>query len=94
MAQPADAAGPNLTPESVTTVEEMRVLLRRSENFALQLQGELTRLRQDTDQAVMRLQADLAAAHRSSMSRQMELIDVKMIAPTTFDGSKLESFKP
>ena len=91
----------SLTIDAATTVEDFKVLFHRSEAHCSQLEQLIVGLRQDTDVAVTRLntemvkqQADAARAAAAQRVDKIDLIDSKMIAPTSFDGTKLESFKP
>ena len=85
MAMPIDQAG---------SVEDLKGLLHQSEQRAGRLEAELAQLRRETDEAATRLTGELrkqqAAAADSALKKQMELIDVKLITPTGFDGTKLE----
>ena len=87
-----------LTIDTATTVEDFKVLFHRSEAKTTQLEKLLNTLRHDTDVAVTKLNVDLSKSRAETASARREdridLIDMKMISPTAFDGTKLDAFKP
>ena len=83
--------------DQATTVEDFKIIFHQQEAVNLNLQNLLASLRADTDTAVARLNQEnqkLRVDLTQGQMEKMDLIDVKLISPTNFDGSKLDAFKP
>ena len=96
----AQAPG-SVTIDSAQTVADMRELFHRQESHSQQLNQMIADLRNQFANDLAVLQNELAQtkanADRSATSQQSEridLIDLKALAPTRFDGSKTGDFRP
>ena len=105
MAQHGPQAPGPVTIDTAHTVGNMRELFHRSEAVAQGLHDRMVNLKAEFDANIARLQADLvraqndaAQAHQQAqMTKQMEridLIDIKAMSPTHFDGNKFGDFRP
>ena len=89
-----------LTIDTATTVEDFKVLFHRANDKAMELEKLIVALRQDTDVAVTELNTELVKSQaettraKARHEDRIDLIDTKMISPTSFDGTKVETFKP
>ena len=76
-------------------VGDIQVLLRQSLAQQEELRRKLEDLQVRTDATVQNLQNDLRAARRSNdNTKEMHLVDMKTMSPTSFGGTKSELYKP
>ena len=105
---PMSALPGQVTIDTASSIGDFRDLFQQASDRGDRLQTELVRINTEMHNSVNNLQAELAQARvetakaqadaqTAAMGRQMDrfdLIDMKAIAPTHFDGNKLESFRP
>ena len=106
MAQQGPQAGVGpVTIDTAHTVGDMRELFHRAELVSQGLHDRMINMKAEFDGNMARLQADLvraqndaaAAQQQAQTSKQIEridLIDIKAMSPTHFDGNKFGDFRP
>ena len=80
-----------VTIDGITTIADVQVLFHQAVDRAERLENELNRLRHETDQSVRQLQTELQQARLKDRMSKVDLIDMKTMAPTTFEGKTGDS---
>ena len=87
---------PGLTFENASTVGDMRLLIRQTKEYAERLEKRMQDTEIETVQKFANLQFELAQAQMKGNAEKhehFELIDAKLMAPSKFDGTKIDEYR-
>ena len=87
---------PGLTFENASTVGDMRLLIRQTKEYAERLEKRMQDTEIETVQKFANMQFELAQAQLKGNSEKhdrFELIDAKLMAPSKFDGTKIDEYR-
>ena len=85
---------PGLTFDNASTIGDMRLLMLQTKHYAEKFEKKIQDMEIDMGQKVATLQFEIAqAAHKPNQDRSFELIDSKVMAPSKFDGAKIDEYR-